>query len=499
MGNYYIGLDIGTTSTKGILFSEKGDAIKKHFKEYPIISNEKDFKEQDPDEIFNAAIIVLKELINGNEEEIKFISFSSMMHSIMAIDKDGNCLTNCIIWADNRSNEYVKRYKENGIGIKYYKKTGTPIHPMSPLYKIMWLKDKQKDIFDRAYKFISIKEYVFYKLFNEFIVDYSIASATGMFNIFDLRWDEEILDDLGLNQSMLSKPVPTTSYVSELKEEYSNILGLKKKIPFIVGASDGCLANLGSGAIFNNTAAVTIGTSGAIRVAFEKPYVDEKARVFSYILTEDKYIVGGAINNGGIVYRWFRDAFAAEEKSLADKLNIDSYELLNDYVKSTPPGSNGILFLPFLSGERAPYWNSELKGAFLGIKNTNDKKDFTRAILEGICFDLRDVFEVIKGFGEINRVYANGGFVRSRDWVQMLSDVMNVEIEVSENYDSSITGAFLLGLLAINKIKNIEESIDYIKLDEKFVPINLNKKIYDDLFVIYRDAINRLMPVLEKL
>lgn len=499
MGKFYIGLDIGTTSTKGILFDESGNVIKKHFKEYPIISLEDDYKEQNPEEIFNAVILVLKELLDGNKERIEFISFSSMMHSIIAVDTKGDCLTNCIIWADNRSNEYVKKYKENGIGIKYYKKTGTPIHPMSPLYKLMWLRDNQGDIFERAYKFISIKEYVFYKLFNEFIIDYSIASATGIFNIFDLSWDKEILDNLGLDEDKFSKPVPTTYYISNLKEEYKKIFGLTREIPFVIGASDGCLANLGSGAIFNNTAAVTIGTSGAIRVAFDKPFVDERARVFCYVLTDDKYIVGGAINNGGIVYRWFRDIFAGEEKSKAEKLNVDTYELLNDYVKNTPIGSNGILFLPFLSGERAPYWNSELKGAFLGIKTINDKKDFTRAVIEGICFDLRDVFEVIKGFGEINKLFANGGFVRSRDWVQILSEVMGVEIEISDNYDSSITGAFLLGLLAINKIQKIEESISYIKLDEKFIPNKLNKEIYDRLFLIYKDVIYRLMPVLEKL
>lgn len=498
MMNYYIGIDIGTTSTKGILFTEDGKVIEKLAKEYPIIATN-NYQEQDPMEIFNAVLFVLKNLLAGYEDSVSFISFSSMMHSIMAVDEEGNPLTNLIIWADNRSKDYVKVYKNNGVGLKYYKKTGTPIHPMSPLYKLMWLRDNKSEIFKQAFKFISIKEFVFYKLFNTYVIDYSIASATGIFNIFTLTWDEEILNDIGIDDNRLAKPVPTTYILNEIKDEYKKQLNLINNIPFVIGASDGVLANLGSGAIYNNTAAVTIGTSGAVRVALNQPLIDDKGRVFSYILAEKKYIIGGAINNGGIVYRWFRDNFANEEKIKAIELNIDAYDILNSYVKDTLPGSNGLIFLPFLSGERAPYWNSDLKGAFIGIKNSNNKYDFTRAIIEGICYDLRDVFEVLKGFGEIETIFANGGFIRSKEWVQILTDILGIEIDTSDNYDSSITGAFLLGLLATNKIEQLEDSTKLVQTNEKYIPNRQNHKFYNERFSIYQDLINRLMPVLDKL
>jgi len=499
MARYYIGIDIGTTSTKGALFDEYGCVIKKISKEYGIISLQNGFMEQNPDEIFDAVVYVLKELILNKENDIEFVSFSSMMHSIMAVDNHGYPLTNCIIWADNRSSSYVKSYKINGLGLKYYTKTGTPIHAMSPLYKLMWLRDNEKDVFDRAYKFISIKEYVLYKLFNEYVVDYSIASATGLFNIFDLKWDEEILSDIGIKIDKFSDTVETTFSLKKLKDEYKKFFNLNKDVHFVVGASDGCLANLGSGAIDNKTAAITIGTSGAVRVAFDRPYLDNDARIFCYYLYKNKYIIGGAINNGGIAYKWFKDTFAGEEQHRAKDLNIDVYELLNEYVKNTPIGSNGVMFLPFLSGERSPYWNSNLKGTFLGIKTINNKKDFTRAIIEGICYSIRDVYEIIEEFGEINNVKANGGFVKSNIWIQILSDIIGTKIEITEDFDTPVIGAYILGLLSNKEISSIEDGIKFVKTTNKYNPNIQNKKIYDYLFSIYKEAINGLMPILEKL
>jgi gluconokinase len=503
MGQYYLGIDIGTTSTKSIIFDKDGETVSKSAIEYAIYSPRQDCKEQNPDEILKAVIGTLKESIrkaNINTEDIKFISFSSMMHSIIAVDENGEPLTQCIIWNDNRSIPYVEQFKKNGKGRELYLKTGTPTHPMSPLYKLMWLKDNEPEVYNKAHKFISIKEYVFYKFFHEYIVDYSVASATGMFNIFNLQWDKEVLELLQLDEKKLSKAVPTTYVTRNLDAEICKRTGLSKQSVFVVGASDGCLANLGSNAIESGVAAATIGTSGAVRVVFDKPVTDEKERVFCYYLSENKYVVGGAINNGGIVYRWFRDEFGEVEKEQAQKLNIDPYVLLNERIEKTIPGSGGLIFLPFLTGERAPYWNANLRGAYLGISDNHGKSHFARALMEGICYDMNDVLDAVKDLvGEVKCIYANGGFTRSEGWVQMLCDIFNINVVISENYESSCIGAVMLGMLAVGEVEKLEQCSYLVKESQVFKANEETKETYRKLYSLYKQSIEKLTPILEQL
>ncbi|TDT61083.1 gluconokinase [Fonticella tunisiensis] len=503
MPQYCIGVDIGTTSTKAIVFNKDGQVISKSSREYPIYSNRPSFREQNPDEILDAVKHTIKECIEKSmlrPEEISFVSFSSMMHSLIAVDKDGIPLTGCIIWADNRSVAYTEEFKANGRGIEIYKRTGTPTHPMSPLYKIMWLRDNEPYIFNKAHKFISIKEYVFLKFFNEFVVDYSIASATGMFNIFELKWDKEALKAAGIDTEKLSKPVPTTYSMTGLKKDLCSELGLTENTPFILGASDGCLANLGSNAIKSGVAAATIGTSGAVRVAFDRPVTDSRGRVFCYVLTENKYIVGGPINNGGIIYRWFRDNFGEMEVKRAEEMGVDSYTLLNEYINNTEPGSHGLIFLPFLAGERAPYWNANLRGAFLGISDAHKKSHFTRAIIEGICYDMNDVFEAVKNLvGNVELVYADGGFTRSEEWVHILCDIMDTKVIVHKNYESPCLGAVMLGMLSTGEIGKLEDCSFMFKDFKAYEVRQENREIYKKLFKVYRQAVDGMMPVFEML
>lgn len=503
MANYFIGVDIGTTSTKSILFDENGKVVCKAIKEYPINSEKNLYRTQNPDEILDAVVNTISDIVmksNATVDNISFISFSAMMHSIIAIDSEGNALTDSIIWADCRSVDYVEKFKENKKGKEFYLRTGTPCHPMSPLYKIMWIKDNMPDIYNNTHKFISIKEYVFYKFFNKYVVDYSIASASGMFNIFNLKWDNEILKVLGIDESKLSTPVKTTYCLNKLKDEYCKKTRLNSNTTFVIGASDGCLANLGANAIERGVAVATIGTSGAVRVIFDEPVTDEKERVFCYVLTENKYVVGGAINNGGIIYRWFRDNFSELEVMKAKELGLDSYDLINEYIEKTDPGSNGLLCLPFLAGERAPYWNANLRGAFLGISDMHKKNHFARAIIEGICYGMEDVFKATKELvGEVNCVYANGGFTRSKEWVQILCDVMDTKVIIGDNYESSCLGAIMLGMLAVGRVSNLEDCSYLIGKTLTYEARDQNVKSYKELFEIYTDTISKITPILERL
>ena len=500
---YTIGVDIGTTSTKSIIFDLSGNMISKASREYPITSPRQDYKEQNPRELLKAVIDTLWESISISgidAKDIKFISFSSMMHSIIAVDENGAELTQCIIWADNRSAEYADAYRRSGKGRELYLRTGTPTHPMSPFYKLLWLKNYEPKIFNKAHKFISIKEYVFYHFFNEYIVDYSVASATGMFNIFNLKWDNEALGILDITEASLSRPVPTTYVMKNLKKEICEATGLIPETKLIIGASDGCLANLGSNAIEKGVAAATIGTSGAVRVVFDKPITDPMERVFCYILSEDKYVIGGAINNGGVVYQWFRDVFSEIEIEQGKLLGVDPYILINEKIKETKAGSDGLIFLPFLAGERAPYWNANLRGSFLGISHSHKKNHFARALIEGICFDMNAVFEALKDLtGEIKGLYANGGFTRSEEWVQILCDIMNIQITLSESYESPCLGAVMLGMVATGEAESLEACSHLVRQSKVFTVRKEAKEVYNTLYSIYKNSIDSMTPVLEQL
>ncbi len=493
---YLIGVDIGTTSTKSIAFDMEGNVLTKCNIEYPLYNPHPSWSEQNPEEIFRAVLNGIKHAVQENDiknNKLLGISFSSAMHSVIAIDKAGNPLTNCIIWADTRSNKYSDELKNSDIGQEIYMRTGTPIHPMSPLCKLCWLRDNAKDVFNNTEKFISIKEYVFYKLFNQYIVDYSIASATGIFDIYDLKWNKKALEYIGISEEKFSKPVPTTYVINGLSDIYAEYMKISTETNFIVGGSDGCLANLGANAIKDGDAAVTIGTSGAIRVISKNPKNDISRRIFSYILTKEHYVLGGAVNNGGIIYRWFRDNFSSVETEAAKSLNIDPYDILNLEASKVKPGAEGLIFLPYLLGERAPHWDANSKGVFFGVNIKHKREHFLRSVLEGVMYGIYDVGKALEETtGPINTIYATGGFVRSELWVQILADIFNKKVVIAESYESSCLGAAIIAMKALNMINDIEKIESLIPISKVFEPNIENHKVYIENFKIYKKLYEKL-------
>lgn len=266
--DFYLGVDIGTTSTKAVLYRKSGKVEASHTINYPLHTPDTLVAEQDSEEIFHAVLGVIRETVrkgNVSAGELRLISFSSAMHSLIAVGDNDELLTNSITWADTRAADYARKIKEDHHGHEIYLRTGTPIHPMSPLAKLVWMKEENPEVFNKARKFISIKEYVFHQLFGEYVVDYSMASATGLFNLQTLDWDEAALDLAGISPDQLSEIVPTVHQLRGVNEEHRTYMGIGADVPFVIGATDGVLSNLGVNAIEEGVIAVTIGTSGAIR------------------------------------------------------------------------------------------------------------------------------------------------------------------------------------------------------------------------------------------
>lgn len=487
--SYMIGVDIGTTSTKAVLFEENGTIVAQSNQGYPLHQPSPSVAEQDPEQILEAVIRTIAAVMQESlaaPEAILLVSFSSAMHSVIAVDPAGKPLTACITWADNRSSRCARRLKDELNGHELYLRTGTPIHPMSPITKLMWLGEEQPELFRQTYKFISIKEYIFFRLFGEYVIDHSIASATGMFNLEKLDWDEEALQIAGVTPERLSRPVPTTHILQGLLPDLTGKLGLLTDTPFVVGASDGVLSNLGVGAMEPGVIAATIGTSGAIRTVVDHPLTDPKGRIFCYALTDKHWVIGGPVNNGGMLFRWVRDEFAASEVETAKRLGIDPYEVLTRIAEQVPPGSNGLLFHPYLTGERAPLWNPDARGSFFGLSMNHRKEHMIRAVLEGVIFNMYTVLLAMEEcIGEPVRILATGGFARSALWRQMMADIFDQEVVVPESFESSCLGAVVLGLYAIRRIDSLDAVFSMIGSTHRHEPVTVHAKAYKQLLPIF--------------
>ncbi len=328
---------------------------------------------------------------------------------------------------------------------------------MSPLVKLLWLQHAMPAVWGRAHRFVGIKEYVLARLCGTSVVDRSIASATGLLNLATLDWDIGALALAGIDPSRLSTLVPTTHRLA-LTDAGRALLGLDGETPIVVGANDGVLSNLGVGAIERGAVALTIGTSGAMRTVVDAPQTDPEGRTFCYALTDDRWVVGGPVNNGGIVLRWVRDEFAAAETETAKRLGIDPYDVLTHIAARVPPGSGGLLFHPFLAGERAPLWNPDLRGSFFGLAMHHRKEHMIRAVLEGVLMNLYTILPAVEALvGRTHVIKATGGFARSPMWRQMLADVFDREVVVPESIESSCFGAAMLGLYALGEIESLDD------------------------------------------
>lgn len=437
--SYYLGVDIGTTSTKAVAFSETGEVLAIHSSFYSMQHPQEGWSEQDPDEIWEAVLAAVNTVVRQlAPDEPRFVSFSAVMHSLLAVDDAGMPLTPCIVWADNRAAGMAASLRRNEQGTAFYHATGVPIHPMSPLCKLLWLKAEAPELFARAARFVGIKEYIFYRLFGEFVVDTSVASATGLLNLDTLQWDEDVLDFIGLSGDRLSQVVPTDHVL--FRQGAGAQWAVPDGTPVVVGASDGALANLGVGAVERHILAVSIGTSSAVRAVAAGARTDPYMRTFCYHLADGAYIIGGASNNGAVVLQWLKDNVLQ---------TAESYETLLTEAETIPPGSEGLIFAPYILGERAPLWDASARGMLLGLGIRHTRAHIVRAALEGVVYCLYSIAKALPDWEGITELRASGGFVQSPLPLQVLADVFNRKVSVSACVESSARGAVLLGAGAL--------------------------------------------------
>lgn len=489
MKDYFLGVDIGTGSVKLVATNHVAEVLYSVQHEYSFTASSENYFEQDPQEIWAAVVAVISAATSRFKTAPSGICFSAAMHSIILMDDHNSCLTPMIAWADNRASEIAASLHKSSIAELLYEQTGTPIHSMSPLCKIIWFRENQSAVFEKARKFISIKEYIWFRLFGEFEVDCSIASATGLFDLEKLQWNTNALVLARITADQLSVPRNSDFIRTGPAKNLALDLGVSASTPFVIGSSDGCLANVGSFAVGEGVAALTIGTSGAFRVAGQKPRFNFKAMTFNYLLDHNTFISGGPTNNGGIVLKWYA------QQLLGVELNgREDYEELLSAAANVTPGADGLIFLPYLLGERSPIWNSKACGNFFGIELKHSQAHFTRAVLEGICFTLFDISRQLGDTQTLRQINVSGGFIRSRLWLQMIADIFGRTINISNTADASAFGACLLGLKAVGAIRSYDQ-VSPSKFDTMY-PNQDNTLMYQDQYVKFRKLYASLYEIM---
>lgn len=489
MTKFSVGIDIGTGSCKAVAIDSKGNvqiSIQKFYN-----SANENYILQDPEIIWKAFIFCLKSICLNLKTEIRSITLSSCMHSLILIDKDDLAISPVITWADNISEGVARKLRLDSLGKLLYQQTGTPIHAMSPLCKILWFRDNKPELFNKTYKFISIKEFIWFRLFKIFQIDYSIASATGLFNINTRKWNPLSILTCSIDESRLSKIVSTKYIRTDFKSDGE--LSFLNNLPICIGSSDGCLANIGSKVLKPGQAAITLGTSGAVRLTSPAPFDNFTNMIFNYVLDKNTFVSGGPVNNGGNVVQWLISTFMKTGNT-----NKRDFKLLFSQIKKIPPGSGGLLFLPYLNGERAPIWDENAAGAFIGIKKNHTRYHFLRAGIEGICFALISIIKILENNNKlIEEIHISGGLINNDIWTQMLADITGKKVLIFYQEDASAIGAAIFGLSASKIIK------DYKKLKRKplkiIFPDPNNYQTYKKYYMIYKDLYKILKKSIENL
>jgi gluconokinase len=488
-----VGIDVGTTSAKAGAFDADGVETGACEVPYALLEPQPGWAVQEPRAVVDAVVAATRGALAGARDAgvaVAGLSFSTAMHSLVGLDAGGAPLTDLLTWADQRAAPQAERLRAERPGL--HARTGTPLHPMSPLTKLVWFRENEPELCARVARWVGVKELVVHRLTGEWVTDHSVASGTGLMNLAALDYDEEALEVAGVAREQLPALAPAKHTMS-LAAAGAAALGTRADLPLVLGAGDGPLANLGVGAVQPGVAACSIGTSGALRLMVERPVVDEAGRVFCYALTEGRWLVGGAINNGGVVLQWAGDALAPE---LGEH---DEAELL-EIAAQAPPGSDALVMLPYLLSERAPHWSTLPRGAYVGLTRAHRREHLVRSALEGVCQQLALVLASLRDAGnEVREIRATGGFARSELWRQMLCDALGQPVGFPEGHQGSGFGAALLGMEALGLVASIDRAAELITIDEVREPEPAAAATYAAMLPIFEALYDALGPTFSRL
>ncbi len=469
-----LAVDIGTGSCRCALYNRELQRLSTETVEYTTQYPQPDWAEQDPEVIFVSILQAIEKTVSKSDqdpEKIIALTLDCSIHTLLGLAQDRSPVTPIITWEDSRARQLVERWKQQGLESEIYTLTGCPLHPMYSSAKIAWWREHRPNLFKQINTFVSVKAFVLQRLTGTLLEDQATVSGSGLLNVHKLDWEDRVLALAGISRKQLPPVVEPTSRIESIRPEISNQTGLPISTPVIIGSSDAAMSSLGSGTIDPDQMTVMIGTSGAVRRLVRRPTLDPRQRTFCYYIGNRLWFAGGAINNGGIALRWFRDNFGERAKKEAQKTGASVYKILCDYAQNVPAGADGLFFLPFLAGERSPHWNSSMRGILFGLSLHHSHAHVIRSLIEGVCYRLLSVIQPLENLiGKSTEIRVTGGFTRSPLWLQILSDILGRDLMVTGEPEGSVLGAAAFAYHTLGMIDSFRYLLERNPIIQKVHP-----------------------------
>ena len=488
MNPWFLGIDLGTGSCKSVLTNEKAQILGFGAGDYAGSTAQQKWNEQDPNSILAGmirSVQIAVEQAGVKANDCQALSMGGALHSLMALDRSGKPLTGVFTWADGRGSRQAQATRRTLQAAELYQHSGCPAHGIYPLYKILWLRQEKPEVYAMAARYITAKEYVFEQITGQQVVDYSLASGSGLMNVHTLDWDSLSLDLTGIKPNQLSQIASPLTTFRGLNPSLAEALGISPDTLVVLGSSDAANSTLGAGATNPWQATCMVGTSGAFRTIAPRPILDPAARTWCYAIDETHWLVGGAINNGGIALSWLKDVVNQAFSQFPAKTEL-SFEDLIDLAGQAGVGAGGLVCLPFFAGERSPNWNMNARGMLFGLTLQHDIRHISRSLLEGVAYRLRSLSEILCDLtGDIREVRASGGFSHSGLWPQIIASAIGRNLLVPTWGETSSLGAAFWAMQGAGALPLFEKAGELVSIGSRYSPQPEEAAVYDRLYRIY--------------
>jgi xylulokinase len=488
--SYVIGVDLGTSAVKLLLVDREGRVAQEITKPYPLIQEKSGYSEQDPEQWVRQTLDGLRELVQQAgiaENAVAGISFSGQMHGLVLVDREGRVLRNAILWNDTRTTAQCREI-ESVLGDRLLAIAKNPALEGFTLPKLLWVKQHEPELFEQAALFLLPKDYLRYRLTGALHMDYSDAAGTLLMDIRSKEWSREICDAFGVPVSMCPELIESHGFVGTLLPEAAARVGLSASTRVFAGGADNACGATGAGILSDGDALCSIGTSGVILTYQQEGGEDFNGRVhyFNHADSNAYYLMGVTLA-AGYSLSWFRETFAAGE----------SFEQLSSKIGDIAPGSGGLLYTPYVVGERTPYADANIRASFIGMDAGHSRDHFVRAIMEGITFSLRDSIEIFRSSGKrIDRIVSIGGGAKNEVWLQIQADIFNATIRTLANEQGPGLGAAMLAAVGAGWFPTLEACAShFIQPGVEYHPVQSNVKAYDRLYNVYRQIYTQTKPL----
>lgn len=494
--DYLLGIDIGTSACKVAIFDRNGQVMASVSGDYPVYYPHEGWAQQKPDEWWSAVCGAIKECLEKNSissEQIAGVGIDGQSWSAIAIDKEGHVLTDTPIWMDTRAQEICDRLNhEIGSG-KIFEVAGNSLQPSYTTAKILWYKENLPEVYGKIYKILQSNSFIAYRLTGAITQDLSQGYGLHCFNMRTGTWDEEMCEKLGIPIEFLPEIVPCDKVVGTVTETAARESGLAVGTPVVAGGLDAACGTLGAGVIHPGETQEQGGQAGGMSICMDT-YKADPSLILGYHVVPGQWLLQGGTTGGGGVMRWFEREFADYERSQKTETGKSSLDQLNEIAQEIPAGSEGVVFLPYMSGERSPIWNPYAKGVFYGLDFAKKKGHMVRACMEGVAFSLRHNLEVAEAAGAMAEVLrAMGGSANSLLWTQIKADVTGKTVVVPASDTATTLGAAILAGVGVGLYKDYEEAVSMtVKETRRHEPDPLNKEVYDKAYRTYRELYESL-------